>query len=162
MADLPGGDQSYETIDDDIKKQIDKGYAIRANNIVEIAQWIGCDPEVLKGTIEDYNGFCIKGYDEDLLKPAEYLVPLTKPPYYAIRNKLAILLTHGPLRVSTEMEVVDTNYNPIPGLWAAGADIGGTENDTYAHLAAHSSTWTMTSGRIAGENAADYSRQTTE
>jgi succinate dehydrogenase/fumarate reductase flavoprotein subunit len=159
MAGFPGGNaQSYDTIDDDIQKQIDKGYAIKANSIDELGKWIGCDPGVLKGTIRDYNGFCEKGYDEDLLKPAEYLVPLSKSPYYAIRNKLAILLTHGPLRVSTEMEVVDTDYNPIPGLYAAGADIGGTENDTYAHLSAHSSTWTMTSGRIAGENAVDYSR----
>lgn len=159
MADLPvGGAQSYDTIDDDIQKQIDKGYAIKANNIDDLAQWIGCDPEVLKGTIKDYNGFCEKGYDEHLLKPAEYLVPLNKPPYYAIRNKLAILLTHGPLRVSTEMEVVDTDYNPIPGLYAAGADIGGTENDTYANLGRHSSTWAMASGRIAGENAVEYSK----
>lgn len=153
-----GGTQSYDTIDDDIQKQIEKGYAIKANNLDELAQWIGCDPEVLKETIKDYNTSCEKGYDEDLLKPAEYLVALNKSPYYAIRNKLAILLTHGPLRVSTEMEVVDTNYDPIPGLYAAGADIGGTENDTYAHLPAHSSTWSMTSGRIAGENAVDYSR----
>ncbi|MBN1625877.1 MAG: FAD-binding protein, partial [Deltaproteobacteria bacterium] len=144
--------------DEDIQKQIDKGYAIKTDTIDELAQWICCDPDVLKSTVKDYNSYCEKGYDEDLLKPAEYLVPLNKPPYYAIRNKLAILLTHGPLRVSTEMEVVDTGYNPIPGLYAAGADIGGTENDTYAHLAAHSSTWAMTSGRIAGENAVDYSR----
>ena len=71
-------------------------------------------------------------------------------------------LTHGPLRVTPEMEVVDTKHDPIPGLYAAGSDIGGVENDTYANVPAHSSTWALAGGRIAGENAADYSRSKKE
>jgi fumarate reductase flavoprotein subunit len=121
-----------------------------------MARFIGCDPGTLKATIDEYNTFCERGYDALFLKSAECLVPLTKPPYYAIRNKLAILLTHGPLMVNPDMAVVNKNHDAIPGLYAAGADVGGWENDTYANVPRHSSSWTMASGRLAGENAAKY------
>lgn len=154
-----GGGQSYDDLDKQIQKQIDQGYAIKANTMDELARWIGCDPDVLKATIAEYNKDCEKGYDSLLLKDATNLVPLNKGPYYAIKNKLAIHLTHGPLRVSTELEVVDKNHDPIPGLYAAGSDIGGVENDTYAGVVpAHSSGWALAGGRIAGENAAAYAK----
>lgn len=152
-----GGVQSYDDLDKQIQKQIDQGYAIKTNTLDELAKWIGCDTDALKATIEEYNRDCEKGYDSLLLKDASNLVPLTTGPYYAIKNKLAIHLTHGPLRVSTELEVVDKNHDPIPGLYAAGSDIGGVENDTYAGVVpAHSSGWALAGGRIAGENAAAY------
>ena len=153
-----GGAQSYDDLDAQFQKQVDKGYAIKVNTLNELAEWIGCDRVVLKATIAEYNKYCEDGYDNLLLKPAEFLIPLTKGPYYAIKNKHAMHLTHGPLRVTPEMEVVDTNHDPIPGLYAAGSDIGGVENDTYANVPAHSSTWALAGGRIAGENAADYTK----
>jgi len=162
MAGMPGGmggGQSWEDLDKQIQKQIDQGYAIKANTLDELAKWIGCDPDVLKATIAEYNRDCEKGYDSLLLKSASNLIPLSKGPYYAIKNKLAIHLTHGPLRVSAELEVVDRNHDPIPGLYAAGSDIGGVENDTYAGVVpAHSSGWALAGGRIAGENAAAYAK----
>jgi len=162
MAGMPGGmsgGRSYDDLDKQFQKQVDQGYAIKTNTLDELAEWIGCDPEVLKTTITEYNKDCEKGYDSLLLKDASNLVPLNKGPYYAIRNKLAIHLTHGPLRVTSELEVVDKNHDPIPGLYAAGSDIGGVENDTYAGVVpAHSSGWALAGGRIAGENAAEYAK----
>jgi len=157
MPGMAGTAQSYDDLDKQFQKQVDKEYAIKADTLDELAEWIGCQPEVLRATIKEYNESCEKGYDALLLKPAKSLMPLIKAPYYAIKNKLAIHTTHGPLRVSTEMEVVNNNYDPIPGLYAAGSDIGGTENDTYADVPAHSSGWAVASGRIAGENASEYS-----
>jgi fumarate reductase flavoprotein subunit len=154
----PGGAQSYDDLDKQFKKQVDKGYAIKANTIDELAEWIGCKPEVLRSTLKEYNESCENGYDALLLKPANSLVPLIKAPYYAIKNKLAIHITHGPLMVTAEMEVVNSNYDPIPGLYAAGSDVGGTENDTYADVPAHSSGWAVAGGHLAGENAAEYSK----
>lgn len=162
MSGMPGGmggGQSYDDLDKQFQKQVDQGYAIKANTLDELARWIGCDPDVLKATIEQYNMDCEKGYDSLLLKSASNLVALNKGPYYAIKNKLAIHLTHGPLRVTSELEVVDKNHDPIPGLYAAGSDIGGVENDTYAGVVpAHSSGWALAGGRIAGENAAAYAK----
>jgi fumarate reductase flavoprotein subunit len=161
---MPGGMgqgamQSYDDLDKQFQKQVDKGYAVKTNSLDELAKWIGCDPERFKKTIKEYNESCEKGYDNLLLKPAASLVALNKAPYYAIKNKLAIHLTHGPLRVNEDLQVVDKNHDPIHGLWAAGSDIGGVENDTYAgSVPAHSSGWALAGGRIAGENAAEYSK----
>jgi fumarate reductase flavoprotein subunit len=162
MAGTAGGGMGsatpYDDLDKQFQKQVEKGYAIKADTLENLAKWIGCKPEILKATIKEYNESCEKGYDELLLKPAKSLVPLAKGPYYAIKNKLAIHVTHGPLRVSTDMEVANNNHDPIPGLYAAGSDVGGTENDTYADVPAHSSGWAVAGGRIAGENAAEYSK----
>lgn len=55
------------------------------------------------------------------------------------------------------MEVLDKQDNPIPGLYAAGVEAGGTDSDTYnANLSGHSFGFTINSGRIAGENAVKY------
>lgn len=68
-----------------------------------------------------------------------------------------MLLTRGPIRVNRKMEVLNNDYDPIKGLYAAGVDIGATDNDTYAgNLPMHSSTWAISSGGIAGESAVEY------
>lgn len=55
------------------------------------------------------------------------------------------------------MEVLDKEYDTIPGLYAAGVDIGDTDTYTYCSLLmAHSTGFTIGSGRIAAENAVKY------
>lgn len=159
MAGMPmmGSGRSYDTFDEEFEKQVVHGHAVKADSLEELAGWIGCDPEVLQETVREYNDGCEKGYDNLVLKDTEYLVAINKAPYYAIKNLLAIHLTHGPIRVTTQTAVVDKNHDPIPGLYAAGNDIGGTDVDTYAGVVSrHSSGWAFAGGRIAGESAAAY------
>lgn len=154
---MMSGGQSYDSFDEEFEKQVAQGHAVKADSLDELAGWIGCEPDVLQKTVREYNEGCEKGYDSLILKDAEYLVPLNRGPYYAIKNLLAIHLTHGPIRVTPRMEVVDKNHDPIPGLFAAGNDIGGTDVDTYAGVVSrHSSGWAFAGGRIAGESAAAY------
>jgi fumarate reductase flavoprotein subunit len=55
------------------------------------------------------------------------------------------------------MEVVDKEDNAIPGLYAAGTDAGGWESDTYnVHLSGTTFGFPLNSGRMAGENAAQF------
>jgi len=55
------------------------------------------------------------------------------------------------------MEVIDKQDNPIPGLYAAGVDVGGWESDTYCdRLSGSAFGFAINSGRIAGENAAEF------
>lgn len=159
MAGMPmmGGRQSYDSFDEEFERQVAQSHAVKADSLEELAGWIGCDPDVLQETIREYNNDCEKGYDSLTLKGTEHLVAMNKAPYYAIKNLLAIHLTHGPIRVTPRMEVVDKNHDPIPGLYAAGNDIGGTDVDTYAGVVPrHSSGWAFAGGRLAGENAAAY------
>ncbi len=144
-------------LDQELKEQAEKGRVKIADSWDEIAKFIGAKPEVLKATIEEYNACCDEGYDSLFLKDPKHLVPLSTPPYYAIESRLNILLTRGPLKVNHRMEVLNKEYDPIPGLYAAGVDIGGTDTDTYCSiLQAHSIGFTISSGRIAAENAVKY------
>jgi fumarate reductase flavoprotein subunit len=152
---LSGAD--WTAADKDLHLQVKKGAVKIADSWVEIAEWMGAAPEVLRATISEYNGACDQGYDGTFLKDAKYLLPLRTPPYYALRCGVMLLVTHGGIAVNQRMEVLDAQNDPIPGLYAAGVDTGGTDSDTYnVSLRGHSFGFTLNSGRIAGESAADY------
>ena len=50
---------------------------------------------------------------------------LDKPPYEAYAITCGITFTFGGLRTNDDGSVLDTELNPIPGLYAAGELIGG-------------------------------------
>jgi fumarate reductase flavoprotein subunit len=122
-----------------------------------IANWIGADPKVLKATVDRYNSFCDRGYDEDFAKEKQYLVPLRTPPYYAIKVQPLMIETIGPVRVNERMEVLDKQDNPIPGFYAAGVITSGWESYDYGGTPpATALGFSIASGRIAAENAAKF------
>ncbi len=53
-------------------------------------------------------------------------------PFYALMVQPSITFTFGGVRTNTEGEALDPDGRPIPGLYAAGADIGGLSNYGYA------------------------------
>jgi succinate dehydrogenase/fumarate reductase flavoprotein subunit len=57
---------------------------------------------------------------------------LTTPPFYAIEGKPAITFTQGGIRIDRQARVLDSQGRPRPGLYAAGADVGGAYNGGYA------------------------------
>ena len=141
----------------DLQSQAGKGKVKICESWDEVAEWIGAVPDILKAEINEYNAFCIQGHDDLFVKDRRYLSPLRKPPYYAIQCGLNLMTTHGGIKVNHRMEVLDTKDTPIPGLYAAGVETGGTDSDTYdSHLTGHSFGFTVNSGRIAGETAAKF------
>ncbi len=141
----------------ELEEQDKKGNMKISNSWDEIAKWAGLDASVLKATIEEYNTVCDNGYDPVFGKDRVYLKPLRTPPFYAMRSRPGMLTTMGGIRINEQMEVVDKNDDPIPGLFAGGADTGGWEPDTYnINLAGSTFGIAINSGRIAGESAARY------
>ena len=146
-----------KVVNDELQDKVDYGKAKVSVAWDDIAKWMGADTEVLKSTINKYNDFCIHGHDEDFVKDKKYLLPLYTPPYYAIQCCIDCVATHGGVKVSQYLEVLNHQDNPIPGLYAAGVEIGGTESDTYnVNYPGHSFGFTINSGRIAGESVAQY------
>jgi fumarate reductase flavoprotein subunit len=144
-------------IEKELQAEVDKGGVKISNTWDEIAGWMKISPESLKTTVAEYNHFCERGYDEIFDKDRRYLKSLHNPPYYAVRCHLSFLDTVGGIKINHRMEVLDTKYDAIPGLYAGGNSAGGWQSDTYCIILAGSTLgFAVNSGRIAGENAAKY------
>ena len=143
-----GADSAFE-------EQINAGNVIRAMSWSDIAAWIGADPALLRNTIDTYNSHCRIGHDKYFLKDSRCLLPLTKPPFYAIPGNIQLLVTHGGIRTNHRLAVLNEAEQPIHGLYAAGDDTHGRMGDTYhIRLSGLSLCFAIGSGRLAGRNAA--------
>ena len=91
-----------------------------AATIGELAEKIGVDKAALEATVARYNELCAKGVDEDFGKPAQYMIPVEGDEYYAFRMTPGTSVTFGGLEIDVNARVLDTNNQPIPGLYAAG------------------------------------------
>ena len=120
-----------------------------------MARWIGARPETLKATIDEYNDACDHGYDKIFNKDRRFLIPLCTRPFYALRCYPVFLSAQGGIIINHRMEVLNSNYDPINGLYAVGNDASGWDpKDHYnAILSGHAYGFALNSGRIAGENA---------
>ena len=92
----------------------------QAATIGELAEKIGVDKAALEATVARYNELCAKGVDEDFGKPAQYMIPVEGDEYYAFRMTPGTSVTFGGLEIDVNARVLDTNNQPIPGLYAAG------------------------------------------
>jgi fumarate reductase flavoprotein subunit len=154
-----GGVPPNTDLDEVLKQEAPKGGVKIADTWDEIAAWMGADPEVLKATIAKYNASCDNGYDEMFNKDPQYLLPLRKPPYYAIRCYASFMTTLGGIKINEHMQVLDAQDDPIPGLYAGGDCAGGVQSESYCMVLAGSAmSFALNSGRIAGEHAAEYAR----
>ena len=118
---------------------------------------MGLAPDSLMATIDEYNELCDGGHDAMFFKDPKFLLPLRNPPFYALKCHQGFHGTVGGIKINHRMEVLNKSDLPIPGLFAAGADTGGWEGDTYClKLSGSAFAFALSSGRIAGENALNY------
>ena len=127
-----------------------------ADTIEELAEKAGINVENLKQTIDDYNYFC-DSYDREFFKNPRYLRPIFKAPFYCAAYQPGGYGTVGGIRINENCEACDSNFEPIPGLYAAGADSCNIYDDSYMFLLpGNSMGYAVNSGRIAGMESAAY------
>lgn len=110
---------------------IESGEIVKADTLDELAKAIDVPADVLKSTIDRYNGFCESGEDLDYYKEAEVLIPVATGPFYAKKITPNLLITLGGLDVTDKMEVKDTEGAVIEGLYALGATAGNFYGGPY-------------------------------
>ena len=86
-----------------------------ASSIAELAEKMGVDKQVLKATVEDYNGFCAKGHDDLFAKNPKYLRALKGPKFYAVKARTLFLGTLGGIKINHRTEVLDKKGQRDPG-----------------------------------------------
>lgn len=118
----------------------------QAPTLAALARSIGVEPEVLRETVAQYN-------DSDASRERGLLA---EPPFHALGPLNAVLVfTDGGLAVDSQLRVLGSDDEPIPGLYAAGSvGQGGTLLDGHGHHIG----WAFTSGRLAGRHALAYAR----
>lgn len=126
---------------------------VEADTIEGLAEKLQVPTAALVETVSRYNELCEKGVDEDFGKESYRMLPLTTPPYRAATLGGQLLCTLDGLRVNTDLQVLDTEHNAIPGLYAAGNDTGGFFANNYPELFPGVACGrTITFGRLAGKN----------
>ena len=81
---------------------------------------------------------------------------LTGTKYYVIEVSPAVHHTMGGVRINTNAEVLGKNGRPIKGRYAAGEITGGIHGAN--RIGGNAVTDITVFGKIAGENAATYSK----
>ncbi|WP_172642069.1 FAD-binding protein [Desulfitobacterium hafniense] len=101
-----------------------------------LAKAIGCDGSTLKGSLKGVEG-----------------------PYYAVICAGYAYATCGGLNVDAAMNVLRADGSPIKNLYAVGQDSMGvllSSGVPYTPYGGQAQSWALTSGRLAGANAAKY------
>lgn len=133
------------------------GWAFKADSLEDLAKATGMNPEKLAKTVAEYNGYCAVRHDAEFAKDPKYLREVKTGPFYAIKSVASTLGTLGGIKANERFEVVTQNEDPIPGLYAAGNDVGGMYGDSYDLLMAGSTVgFAVNSARIAVDSAAEY------
>lgn len=104
---------------------VEQGTAVKADTLEELAQKAGIDAAGLQATVKRYNELYDSGADSDYGKKFSRMHAVRTPPFYAIRRQAYVLGTLGGLVINENMQVMDTEGEVIPGLFAAGNASGG-------------------------------------
>ncbi len=137
---------------------VEAGTAFKGATAAELAEAAGMNSEELEASISRYNSMVAEGKDRDYHKSAASLkFTVEEGNLYAFDCRAVYLGTVGGVKVDEHLQVIDGDYRPIPGLYAAGTNAGGYYNGLgYPPYEGLACGFAWTSGRIAGESAGKY------
>ena len=158
---LAEGDPITE-MDTIIAHGIDAGVVFEGKTVEELADKIGA-PELI-AAVEKYNKAIEAGKDEEFGKDVSMMhsIGANGEKVYAVKAKGFCFTTSGGLNVNSNIEVLDTEGNVMPGLYACGTDSMGvlfSEESGYMDYGGVDHGWCFVSGKIAGKNAAEFAKK---
>ncbi len=138
------------------------GTVHKANTITELAQKLALPAGALEQTVAQYNAALDAGATAQLT-PARSVSshkawPVRTAPFYAARLCAGITYTMGGIAIDGDSRVLDTNDNPITGLYAAGCATGGLEGGDAVGYVGGLSKSSTTGFRAAEHIAANRAR----
>jgi fumarate reductase flavoprotein subunit len=132
-----------------------KTLSIKADSIEELAEKINVPVKTFTATVARYNRMVENGRDTDYGKNPARLTTISKPPYYAGATKQEFLVVLGGLNTNLQMQPLDADRKPIPGLYLAGNMVGNRFAIDYPVMCAGlSHGLAYVTGRLAGKYAA--------
>jgi len=128
------------------EKYFESGYIKTADTLEELAKKIDVNTNNLGDTVEQFNEFAKTGKDQDFgkgdsaydhyygdpkVKPNPNLVPLEKPPFYAVEFVPGDLGTKGGLVTNEHAQVLREDGSIIDGLYAVGNSSSSVMGNSY-------------------------------
>ena len=134
----------------------------QADTIAGLAEKLGLDPGKLEATVEEFNAACGEGEWDPVemdgkatsgIEPpkSNWAVPIVEAPFSGFPLTAQVKFTFGGLKVDTDGRVLNTDGEPIPGLYAAGEATGHYHHKQPPQTAVLRAN---TFGRIVGRNVA--------
>ncbi|WP_084407464.1 FAD-dependent oxidoreductase [Maridesulfovibrio bastinii] len=104
----------------------------KADTLEELAEKMGItDVPAFLETVKKYNEMTAAGADTEFGMPSEFMKSIDTPPYYGIHRHLGMSMACSGVEVNENLQCLDTQNNPIEGLYAigncAGNFFGGVE-----------------------------------
>ena len=134
-----------------------------AQSLDELLDYMGMDDELkasIKAEIEHYNEMCAAGSDTDFGRDPNLLLPVDEPPFYGMycaweKAGVGPVVLNG-LNCDSNQRVLDSGYNPIDGLYAAGNNGGGRFAVQYStEQQGLTLGMALTHGRVLGKELAE-------
>jgi fumarate reductase flavoprotein subunit len=141
--------------DESYQDYMDQGVIIEADTLEALAEKMEVPVDAFLATVERYNELYELGQDLDFGKDPAKLTSIVEGPFGAAKVGTGILVTCDGLRVNTDLQVLNAEGEPIPGLYAAGNASGDFFANDYpidTHGLSHGRA--LTFGWLAGESAA--------
>jgi len=162
---------AFQIFDAKVHHLLREEYRIRqatvatADTVEELAHRLGVNAAGLAHTIAEFNAAVQPGdFNPTILDgkgtrgitppKSNWALPLDTPPFLGYPVTCGITFTFGGLRINPQAQVLDTEGQPIPGLYAAGELVGGLFYYNYPGGAGLMAGAVF--GRIAGANAASF------
>ena len=116
-----------------------EGLIMKADTIDELADklgFTGTDKETFLATVERYNELYDQQNDEDFGKPAYRLSAIRKAPFYGCWLGASLLTTEQGIAINENCQALDTNNEPMEGLYITGDMSGSFFANNYPCLMA--------------------------
>ncbi len=120
----------------DVQTMIDRGYLYKADTLEELAELTGINSENLVETVNNFNAFS-RGEQEDETSRLTTDGEMNVGPYYAQKRTSVSHITYGGIVRNDNMQVLDTDNNPIGNLYVVGdaaISFGGINDMTESVL----------------------------
>ena len=136
------------------EKYISTGITVEGETIEDLAEKIDVDPKTLAETLNNWNKYVADKKDPDFGRTTGMDKDLSQAPYYAIKIAPGIHHTMGGVHIDTSAEVIDTEGNTIPGLFAAGEVVGGVHGGN--RIGGNAVADIVVFGKIASDSAVQW------
>ncbi len=147
----------------DVRGQFEKAvneagnkHSFMADTLKELAALTGIDKDGLLSTVSKYNEYCAKGHDDEFAKDPKFLRPVRKGKFYALRVFCGGYQGMGGIKIDGKCRVLKPDFEPIPGLYAAGDCCAGEVWGNPPTGGIGVTTISFSQGFITAEESAEY------